>query len=260
MLLLRQLSYRSILRITMLKPFIFMTVLLVAVSCANKHKDDKASTIIRQCIAVHGGDNYQDLDVSFDYRKFRIHLVQDGGVFLYERTTKDSLGNEINDVLTNDEFTRKMNGQKQDLSKKEYEKYKDGLNAIAWFALLPNKLSEPAVNLKYLGEINIGNNTYDKIDVTFDKEAGGKDHQDEFCFWINKKTHTLDYLSYSNGGPRFRRVIRRQKIGGVIFQDYDNYKVQDSTLSTAEYDKEFIAGRAVLLSKIEQENYTSNKK
>ncbi len=244
---------------SMLKHFIVTGILFIVVSCNDKHtKHDKAAIIVEQCIAAHGGNNYKHMDVSFDYRKFRIHLMQNEGNFHYERTTKDSLNNEINDVLTNDGFTRKINGKKQDLSKKDYEKYKDGLNAIAWFALLPYKLSEPAVNLKYLGEINIRNIAYDKIDVTFDKEAGGKDHQDEFCFWINKSSHALDYLSYSNEGPRFRKVTKRQKADGVIFQDYDNYKINDTTISTADYDKIFIAGDAKLLSKIEQNNYTSN--
>ena len=244
-----------------MKHFIVTGLLLIVLSCNNKKsKDDKAATIVEQCIAAHGGNNYNHMDVSFDYRKFRIHLVQNDGNFLYERTTKDSFNNEINDVLTNEGFTRKINGKKQDLSTKDHEKYKDGLNAIPWFALLPYKLSEPAVNLKYIREINIGDNAYDKIDVTFDKEAGGKDHQDEFCFWINKSSHTLDYLSYSNGGPRFRKVTKRQKVDGVIFQDYENYEIPDTTISTADYDKVFIAGNAKLLSKIEQDNYISNKK
>lgn len=245
----------------MRKYFIVTIILFIVISCnSKKPKDEKAVIIVEQCIAAHGGNNYKHLDISFDYRKFRIHLVQNDGNFLYERTTKDSLGNVINDVLTNDGFTRKINGKKQDLSTKDYEKYKDGFNAIPWFALLPYKLSEPAVNLKYLGEINIGNITYDKIDVTFDKEAGGKDHLDEFCFWINRSSHTLDYLSYSNGGPRFRKVTRRQKVDGVMFQDYENYEIPDTTISTADYDTVFIAGNAKLLSEIEQDNYTSNRK
>lgn len=245
----------------MLRNLLFIISLLIIISCnTKKQQDDKAFRIIEQCIEVHGGENYDHLDVSFDYRKFRMRLKQDDGKFLYERTTKDSAGNTVNDVLTNDDFVRKINGKKIDLSKKDNEKYKEGLNAIAYFALLPYKLSEPAVNLKYLGEYSIENITYDKIDVTFDKEAGGKDHQDEFCFWINKNTHTMDYLSYSNGGPRFRKVIRKEKVDGVVFQDYNNYEILDTTISTSEYDKAYESGNAKLLSKIEQGNYVSNEK
>ena len=244
----------------MCRYFIVGLVITVFTSCTgSKQQDEKASAIINQCIAVHGGDNYKNLDVSFDYRKFRMHLMQEDGKFLYERTFEDSTGDTVNDVMTNDGFTRKINGREANLSKKDNDKYKEGLNAIAYFALLPYKLSEAAVNLKYIGEIKIGNNTYDKIDVTFDKEAGGKDHQDEFCYWINKQTHTMDYLSYSNGGPRFRTVIKRQKVGGVIFQNYNNYQILDTTLPTSGYDKAYITGNAKLLSTIEQNNFSSNQ-
>ncbi|CAA9234404.1 MAG: hypothetical protein AVDCRST_MAG95-1151, partial [uncultured Adhaeribacter sp.] len=41
------------------------------------------------------------------------------------------------------------------------------------------------------------------------------------------------------------------------FQDYENYAVADSTLPTASYDQAFLAGNVKLLSRIEQQNYTS---
>lgn len=241
----------------MLKYYLFASLLFMSFACKNKRPyDEKASKIIEQCIEVYGGKNYRHLNVSFDYRKFRMHLKQDGGNFLYERTTKDSLNNEIHDVLTNEGFTRKINGTKQDLTVKDSLKYKDGLNAIAYFVLLPYKLSEPAVNLKYTGEATIENNTYHKIDVTFEKEAGGKDHEDEFCYWINQKTHSMDYFSYSNGGARFRKAIKRQREDGVVFQDYNNYEILDTSLSASDYDKAFIAGKFKILSTIEQDHYT----
>lgn len=239
--------------------FIFL-VLFLAISCGQKRvNDEKAAKIVESCIEVHGGENYKDLDVSFDYRKFRVHLKHEGAHFQYERTTKDSLGNEVHDILNNDGFTRKINDEKQNLPAAESGKFKEGLNAIAYFVLLPYKLSEPAVNLKYLGETTFENNTYEKIYVTFNKEDGGKDHQDEFCYWINKDSHTMDYLSYANGGPRLRKVTKRQKVDGVIFQDYDNYEILDTTISTSEYDKAFIEGKAKLLSTIEQVNYKANE-
>ncbi len=244
----------------MLKTVSIAAFMLVTISCSDKRRGDKkAIAIVDQCIEVHGGKNYRDMDVSFDFRQFRVHLKQNGGAFLYERTTKDSLNNNIHDVLTNDSFTREVNGKKQDLTQKDYDKYKEGLNAIAYFALLPYKLSEPAVRLKHVGETAIENNKYDKIAVSFDAQGGGKDHQDEFCYWINQGTYTMDYLAYSSGGPRFRKAIKRDKVDGITFQNYENYELKDSTLATFNYDKAFIAGNAKLLSAIEQQNYRSHK-
>lgn len=244
----------------MFKYISLAALILFSVSCSEKRPhDEKASQIVEQCIAQHGGKNYQDMDVSFDFRQFRVHLKQNQGTFLYERTTRDSANNILHDILTNDSFQREMNGKKLDLSQKEHNKYKEGLNAIAYFVLLPYKLSEPAVNLKYLGETTIENKKYDKVGVSFEAAGGGKDYQDEFCYWINQNAHTLDYLAYASGGPRFRKATKREKVDGIIFQDYENYEVPDSTLATFNYDKAFMAGKVRLLSKIEQQNYTSHK-
>jgi hypothetical protein len=244
----------------MLKTIPIAALMLLTISCNNTNQGDKkAVQIVERCIEEHGGKNYMDMDVSFDFRQFRIHLKQKDGIFLYERTTKDSLNNEVHDILTNDSFTRKINGKKQDLTQAEMEKYKEGLNAMAYFALLPYKLSEPAVKLKYLGETTIENKKYNKIGVSFRATGGGKDHHDEFCHWIAHDTHTLDYISYASGGPRFRKAIKREKVGGVVFQDYENYEVPDSTLPTFDYDKAYMSGKVKLLSKIEQQNYSSLK-
>lgn len=226
-------------------------------SSAKKVIDEKAKTIVDQCIEVHGGRHYQAFDVSFDFRKFKVHLKQTGAQFSYERSMTDSLNNVYHDSLTNNAFVRKLNGKPLELSQKDTDKYREGVNSIAYFVLLPYKLSEPAVNLKYVGETTLENQKYDKIKVTFDQEGGGKDYEDEFCYWINQSTHTLDYLSYANGGPRLRKATKRQTVGGIVFQDYENYEILDKTISTTDYDKAFLEGKSKLLSKIEQSNYVA---
>ncbi len=237
-----------------------LTVFIILfISCSGKHRDTKAIRVVEQCIEQHGGKNYQHMDVSFDFRQFRIHIKQNNGVFLYERTSKDSFNNVMHDVLTNETFKREVNGKQANLSQKDADKYREGLNAIAYFVLLPYKLSEPAVKLKFLGAAIIENKKYDKISVSFEETGGGKDHLDEFCYWINQDSHSLDFLAYSNGGPRFRKAIKKEIVAGITFQDYENYEVADSSLQTYDYDKAFINGKVKLLSKVEQTNYTFNK-
>ncbi len=245
----------------MSKPtFILFFFLSVCFACnRNRAVDEKANEIINQCIEAHGGKNYQNFDVSFDFRKFRVRLKQDGTQFSYERMMTDSLKDVYHDILTNESFVRKKNDKPLSLSQKDTDKFREGTNAVAYFALLPYKLSEPAVQLSYQGEISLQNQKYHKIKVTFEKEGGGKDYQDAFCYWINQATHTLDYLSYTNGGPRFRKAIRRETVAGIVFQDYENYEILDETIAPTEYDKAFLEGKSKLLSKIEQSNYVSNK-
>jgi hypothetical protein len=115
-------------------------------------------------------------------------------------------------------------------------------------------LKDNAVNLEYLGETTIEKEKYDKIKVWFDKEGGGKDFEDVYCYWFNQKTHLVNYLAYTNGGPRFRRVKNRQTVGGIVFQDYENFAITDATVQAQDYDKAFIAGKDSLLSLIEQKN------
>lgn len=228
---------------------------LVQCTPSGRPIDPKAKAIVEQCIEAHGGANYQRLDVSFDFRKFRVRIQQTDTSYVYERSTRDSLGNEIKDRLSNRGFERTLNGQLQALSAKDTDKYREGINSVAYFVLLPYKLQDPAVNLAYLGETTLNGQTYDKIKVWFEAEGGGKDHEDVFCYWINRQSHTLDYLAYANGGPRFRKATKREKVAGVVFQDYENYEIQDTTIATTDYDRAFVAGKAKLLSKIEQSNY-----
>lgn len=245
----------------MLKYTSIILSIIVLLSCNRQQKNDKkANEIIKKCVEAHGGSAYDAIDVSFDFRQFRYHIKQNGTEFLYERIQKDSLNNEIKDVLTNTEFKREINGVKQNLSAKDDSKYREGTNSIAYFILLPYKLLDKAVNSEYIGTSTINGQQYDKIKIWFDKEGGGKDYDDVFCYWINQQTHTLDYLAYDNGGPRFRKATKREKVNGIIFQDYENYEIADTLASTSDYDKFFVEGKVKLLSKIEQTNYTVNGK
>lgn len=223
-------------------------------ACKNE-KDLKAESIITMSVLAHGGEAYKNLNFSFDFRKYHISIKQNEPNFIYQRATNDSLNHRIVDILSNKDFKREIDGVTQQLSKKDESRFREATNSIAYFVLLPYKLMDAAVNLEYIETIAIEGQNYDKIKVWFDKEGGGKDHDDIFCYWINQKTHTLDYLAYDNGGPRFRKAIKREKVNGILLQDYENYEIADTLADTFDYDKIFIAGKAKLLSKIEQTNY-----
>ena len=221
--------------------------------------ESKAKEIIKKAVEKHGGKNYEKFDISFDFRAFKVRLNQDTENYRFERITEDSTKNQIKDILTNTSFERQINGEKKVLSEKDFSKYKEGINSIAYFVLLPNKLLDPAVISEYVGNEVLEGKKYDKISVKFKKEGGGKDHDDVFCYWFNSQTNTMDYLAYDNGGPRFRKAVNRKEVGGIIFQDYENYEILDKNIPTTEYDKAFKIGKAKLLSKIEQTNYLVNQ-
>jgi len=234
----------------LLLPFCFL--LIVAFGCQTK---DKAYAIINESIQAHGGASYHNKRIEFDFRKFHLVLDQQDGHFSYQRTYPDSAGNKISETLTNDGFVRTLNGKRQTLDSAQTRRYSQAVNSVAYFVLLPAKLSDPAVLANYVGESQIDGQPYYNVRVRFRAEGGGTDHQDIFFYWFNQQTHTMDYLAYSEGGPRFRKAINPQVVGGIRFQDYINYKGgNDDTTSVGTYDRRYQARQLTELSRIEQKN------
>ena len=182
-------------------------------------------------------------------------LEHRNGQFRYERTHLDSANVLVREVLTNTGLSRFQNNQLQTLDTAQTGKYSRAVNSIAYFVLLPQKLADPAVLADYVGESRIDGQDYQKVRVRFRAEGGGKDHGDTFFYWFNTQTHTMDYLAYSEGGPRFRKAINPQTIGGIRFQDYVNYKGDaNDTMSVGSYDRRYEAKHLPELSRIEQKN------
>ena len=227
-------------------------ILLMAFAC---QPATNARTIIDEAIDAHGGDAYQNKRIEFDFRQFHLKLEHQNGRFRYERTHRDSAGVLIREVLTNDSLTRFLNGKRQPLDTAQTGRYSRAVNSVAYFVLLPQKLSDPAVMADYVGESRIDGKTYNKVRVRFRVEGGGKDYGDTFFYWFNQQTHTMDYLAYSEGGPRFRKAINPQTVGGLRFQDYINYKGDEKdTTSVGTYDRRYEARQLPELSRIEQKN------
>ncbi|WP_080239248.1 DUF6503 family protein [Spirosoma rigui] len=227
-------------------------ILLTALACQS---GNDARSIINRSIEAHGGDAYQNKRIEFDFRQFHLVLEHQNGRYRYARTHRDSANVLVEEVLTNDGFSRSLNGKRQALDTAQTGKYSRAVNSIAYFVLLPQKLADPAVLADYVGDSELDGQSYQKVRVRFRAEGGGKDHGDTFFYWFNQKTHTMDYLAYSEGGPRFRKAINPQTIGGIHFQDYINYKGDEKdTTSVATYDRRYAARQLPELSRIEQKN------
>jgi len=111
----------------------------------------------------------------------------------------------------------------------------------------------------YVGQEKVKNVLYEVIEVTFDKEGGGKDYDDEFYYWINRETYLIDYLAYNyqvgKGGVRFRSAYNKRNIAGITFQDYINYKAPVGT-PISELPSLYESDKLIELSRIETENIT----
>jgi len=223
--------------------------------------DSKSDSVVANAIKAHGGVLYDTADYTFIFRKKEYHFKNNKEQFTYEVKTNKN-GKQIKDVLLNGQLTRYVNEEVVVLSEKEMAKYTEGLNSVIYFATLPHKLSDAAVNTSYEGRINIKEASYHVIKVFFDQEGGGTDHEDVYFYWINEETNKIDYLAYSykvnGGGVRFRSYYNRRVVDGITFQDYINWGAHKNT-SLATLPEMFEKGTLKEFSKIETEDVKSVK-
>lgn len=193
---------------------------------AQELKEEQTNAIVNEAIKTHGGTLYDSAHYQFVFRD-RIYTFNNKNGYIYSLKGKDSLGNRIVDTLMNGNFKRYVNEVRVDLSNKDIARYGNSLNSVIYFATLPHKLNDSAVHKEYVGETSIEGEDYDVIKVTFSKEGGGKDYDDIFMYWINKKSHYINYLAYSyavnGGGVRFRSAYNPRTVDGIRFQDYINW-------------------------------------
>lgn len=68
----------------------------------------------------------------------------------------------------------------------------------------------------------------------------------------------MDYFAYlyktEEGGLRFREAINPRKKGGILLQDYINYKPADENTPLDSLKAMFVSGRLQKLSEIRMEN------
>jgi hypothetical protein len=232
----------------------FIVFILWVSSC--NPSDQSVDTHINTAIENHGGEAYEALDIQFQFRDKFYALHHREGNFKYERIFKDSLDRKVNDILDNDGFKRLINGEKVELSAEDSAAYANSVNSVHYFALLPYNLKDDAVLATNKEDILINGKAYKSIEVKFQQEGGGTDYEDVFMFWFDAKTYAMDYFAYSyhteGGGVRFRESINKEKVDGVIFQDYNNYKAEKGT-DLMELPKMFEQGELELLSKIDLE-------
>lgn len=213
------------------------------------------ATSLVKAIDAHGGRNYDHAYYSFLFRGKTYTFNNNGGQFIYTRQqTKE--GKSILDSLTNDGVARYIDGEKQLLNDKQKASYSEGINSVIYFATLPHKLQDPAVNATALDTIEIKEQSYTVLEVTFDQEGGGSDFEDNYRYWINNQSNRIDYLAYdyrvNGGGVRFRSAYNPRVVDGILFQDYINYKAPVGT-NLDDLPNMFVAGELKELSRIETE-------
>ncbi|TLP75651.1 DUF6503 family protein [Maribacter sp. ACAM166] len=223
---------------------------------AQEFNDENAHAIVNEAIKAHGGTFYDSANYQFVFRG-KLYTFNNKNGFTYTVNSLDSLGNRIEDNLQNGKFNRTVNEEFVELSEKDVAKYSNALNSVIYFATLPHKLNDTAVHKENVGEAVIKGEDYDVVRVTFGKKGGGTDYDDIFMYWINKKSHYINYLAYSysvdEGGVRFRSAYNPRTIDGIRFQDYVNWEAPVGT-QLVQLPVMFENGQLKELSRIENED------
>ncbi|QCW99038.1 hypothetical protein FGM00_02485 [Aggregatimonas sangjinii] len=192
----------------------------------------KADVLVAETIEAHGGRRYDTASYGFTFRDKTYTFENGKNGYRYTASSIENT-DTIQDILENGKLTRTINRKIVALSEKDNAKYTEALNSVVYFATLPSKLNDKAVNKTYEGRTTIKNLEYELLSIDFDEEGGGKDYDDKFLYWINADTKTVDYLAYSystnDGGVRFRSAFNPRTVAGIRFQDYINYEVPIGT-------------------------------
>ncbi|AVR45829.1 deoxyribose-phosphate aldolase [Christiangramia fulva] len=237
-----------------------LLILMIFISC--EKSNETAQEIVDKAIENAGGEKYENAEISFDFRNISYRSSRKAGKFRLERFQKDTLLGEIHDVLDNKGFARYLGESKIELPDSLVQAYTNSVNSVHYFMELPYGLNDPAVNKKLIGKDSIEGREYYEIRVTFDKQGGGEDHQDEYLYWIDTQNFGVDYLAYNyeteGGGVRFRKAINPRRIEGIRFVDYQNYGYNDINVELSKLDNLYEAGQLFKVSDIRNKNIEVN--
>jgi len=226
-------------------------------------EDLTLEAIIDSVYHKYGSERINTASIYFDFRDFKYAYEQDKAGLKRSRKFTNDKGEQIYDVWQGNDLTRTINGKHVELTEKEEKAFINSMNSVFYFAFLPKALKDPAVNTELLDEVEVKGKMYYKIKVTFDEEGGGDDFHDIFLYWISIEDYSMDYFAYQyfteGGGVRFREVLATKEVGGIVFQDYNNYgPIEDFMDRYEEVDVIFSENGLQLVSEIKLENIEVN--
>ena len=234
--------------------FLFIVVFSLGLSACNQ--TPSAQNIIDKSIHYYGMDDLEEKTINFDFREFHFRIELNGDDWFYERSFTDSTLGKVKDQLSAKGFVREIDGLVVPQSTKDSLKYAESVNSVVYFALLPLKLNDDAVEKKFMRTVMCNGRSYHQVEVKFKKENGGSHFDDVYYFWFKEKDSSLDYFAYSSGGNRFRAVNGLVKVdGGFFFQNYINLENKgDQKVPLSDYHLLFEQDKLSRLSEINLSN------
>ena len=242
---------------SIMRIFGVLALFLLIISCKQEKVENPAEQVVDKAISRSGGKVLDNATIAFDFRKLHFEAKRENGSFQLKRCS-DPACNDTLDILSNSGFEREINNQRVNLPDSLVEKYKNAVNSVHYFSVLPYGLDNEAVRKIILDTVSIKGKSYYEVKVSFKEEGGGKDYKDHYMFWINTEEYTVDYMAYNyhvnEGGTRFRVAYNPREIKGVRVVDYKNYEPTEQYPPLESLDSLFINGKLSLLSVIDLKN------
>lgn len=126
---------------------------------------------------------------------------------------------------------------------------KDYVSARVYFLFFPYRLEDPNTYLHDLGLESWNGRSLHKVELSFE-EGTSTNAKERFLFWFEPDSAELEQFAYSfDGGIRFRKLIDKRRIDGVLFASQENY-AHDGDVTVDVITPEF-AAQMDLLSVVE---------
>jgi hypothetical protein len=207
--------------------FFFLVTFTLFISCAKKETPLTAQQIVDKTFVRSGADKVGSAQIRFQFRDKKYAAIRKKGTFYLERTALNTTS-KIRDVISNEGFQRFEDDTPITVADTMAVKYRNSINSVHYFSVLPYGLNDKAVQKKLLPSSVVAGKDYFKVMITFLEDGGGEDFEDVFVYWIGKEDFLIDYLAYTfhtnGGGKRFRVLKEQCNIKGIRFVDYHNYQ------------------------------------
>jgi hypothetical protein len=237
------------------KLLLTISAFILLQNCQSHQTSDEITSIV---IEEHGGQKYKYSDIKFDFRGKQFNVYRNGSEFRYQRTFTDTTGENVHELITNKGKQKFIDGLEIELDEKAENRIDGAINSVVYFTLLPFPLADKAAVKRLIGEDSIEGKDYHLLEVTFKEQGGGKDFEDRYVYWINKRTNQIDYFAYyfqvNGGGSRFRKMVNPRRIGGILFFDQINYTAEIIDTNIEEYSSLLKAGSLKKVSNVIIEN------
>ncbi len=238
--------------------YLVFCFLLLLQGCSTE--PDTAQEIVDKAIAASGGTVVANAQIHFKFRKYYYTATRFNGLRTLERCTDKECQVQQDIIKDDGEFVRFRESEPILIPDTTASTYANSVNSVHYFSVLPYGLNDPAVQKTLVGSSTVNGEPYYRIRVTFTKDGGGEDFEDEYMYWIHKRTYLVDYLAYNyqvnEGGTRFREAYNERFINGIRFVDYRNFKPEAQYPPLTSLDSLFENQELELLSTIELENIT----